>query len=143
MTSGGGYNGWHNYETWVVNLWLSNDEGSYDHTREMARNAIATEDSAQGDGSNGERPFVIGNMADELEEQHRDHPILETASVFSDLLSSALQEVNWYEIADHWITDMKEGDTEGADEVEPVEVPVSPYTCSCGQPLFLYHVCRI
>tara|TARA_R110000744_G_scaffold210306_2_gene329402 strand:- start:75 stop:428 length:354 start_codon:yes stop_codon:yes gene_type:complete len=114
MTSGGGYNGWHNYETWVVNLWLSNDEGSYDHACEMARNAIAVEDRAQGDGSNGERPFVIGNMADELEEQHRDHPILETASVLSDLLSSALQEVNWYEIADHWITDMKadEDDTE-------------------------------
>jgi len=36
-----------------------------------------------------------------------------------------------------------DGHTEGADEVEPVEVPVSLYTCSCGQPLFLYHVCRI
>ena len=104
MTSGGGYNGWHNYETWLVNLWLSNDEGSYDHTREMARNAIA---GVGRDEEYGKRIDPRIDMADQLLEQHRDHPILETASVLSDLLNSALQEGNWYEIADHWITDMK------------------------------------
>ena len=34
------YNGWSNYETWNVALWLDNDEGSYnywqDRTREIA-----------------------------------------------------------------------------------------------------------
>lgn len=31
-----GYNGWTNYETWCVSLWLDNDSGSYDHWRERA-----------------------------------------------------------------------------------------------------------
>lgn len=32
------YNGWKNYPTWAVNLWLSNDEGLYNSTRELVRN---------------------------------------------------------------------------------------------------------
>lgn len=29
------YNGWKNYETWNVALWLDNDQGTYNETREM------------------------------------------------------------------------------------------------------------
>src|SRR4051794_10856032 len=31
------YNGWANYETWCVHLWLTNEEGSYRYWREEAR----------------------------------------------------------------------------------------------------------
>ena len=31
------YNGWANYETWNVNLWLQNDEGYYSHAVEILR----------------------------------------------------------------------------------------------------------
>ena len=31
------YNGWSNYETWVVNLWLGNVEGSYNTCRSLAQ----------------------------------------------------------------------------------------------------------
>lgn len=31
------YNGWSNYETWVVNLWLGNDEGSYNTCKSLAQ----------------------------------------------------------------------------------------------------------
>src|SRR3990172_552402 len=33
------YNGWTNYETWCVHLWLTNDEGTYKFCRGLARRA--------------------------------------------------------------------------------------------------------
>jgi hypothetical protein len=32
------YNGWPNYETWVVHLWLSNDAGSEQAMRDLVPN---------------------------------------------------------------------------------------------------------
>ncbi len=31
MSDEKGYNGWSNYETWNVKLWMDNDEGSYNY----------------------------------------------------------------------------------------------------------------
>ena len=33
------YQGWTNYETWAVKLWIDNEEGSSDYWRERARDA--------------------------------------------------------------------------------------------------------
>jgi hypothetical protein len=35
------YNGWSNYETWNVHLWLSNEEGVDNHCCDLARQVVA------------------------------------------------------------------------------------------------------
>lgn len=91
------YNGWTNYETWAVNLWLSNDEGSYRYSAGLA-------DDAWNDTEASKRNTRKENAADALAEQLKDMhdeamPEAVNNTVFADLLNAALSEVNWYEIA--------------------------------------------
>lgn len=91
-----GYQGWSNYETWVVKLWIDNEEESYNYWQERAKELIRER-----------REHLI---SDELKEGHEeaveDAGIAE-AGVFTDLLNSALGEVNWYEIAQSILEEAK------------------------------------
>ena len=90
------YNGWTNYETWVVNLWLTNDSGSDEHLREMARDCLTHLD--------GDMDDATWELAKRIEEDH-DEFMPETTGVYSDLLNHALGCVNWGEIARHVISE--------------------------------------
>lgn len=93
------YNGWTNYETWCVNLWLSNDEPLYRCTADMAAIYAADEAHVFAD--------VLAEFIDDVAEQTCTGS-REGASFVVDLLSAALSEVNWHEIAEHWIHDARE-----------------------------------
>lgn len=43
MPSDETYNGWRNYETWNVHLWLSNDESSYNDVRQVIADRLASD----------------------------------------------------------------------------------------------------
>ena len=108
------YNGWTNYETWNVNLWMSNDKGSYRHYGALAQDAY--------DNAEAERFFTrleratldLSDMLKEEFEQAMDEILGDmSASVWADLLGAALSEVNWHEIAEHLIDDCdQEAETE-------------------------------
>lgn len=88
MAKDSGYQGWRNFETWAVALWLDNDRGLYDLVREWAAEAKA--ESGKRDAK-----FVL---ADQLKEYIDDNkPELE--GMWADLLNGAIDEVYWDEIA--------------------------------------------
>ena len=93
------YNGWHNYETWNVKLWLGNDEGLYNLQREWAAQARSESDMEEIDDPMHREPVgILADMVKALIEEGA--PVLE-ASMYSDLLNAAMSEVDWYEIAEH------------------------------------------
>ena len=104
------YNGWTNYETWNVKLWIDNDQGSYDYWREAARDAREHPVINQFVDSRDDRVRMAlsARLKDEFEEQAQD--ILDTAglsaSMWADLLGAALSEVNWREIAESLLDDI-------------------------------------
>jgi hypothetical protein len=92
------YNGWKNYETWAVALWIDNEQSSQEYARELAEQA--TTDSSISEGRTAE-----GVLADTIKQWiEEQNPLAETATLFTDLLNAALSEVDWYEIAEHYLT---------------------------------------
>lgn len=75
-----GHNGWDNYETWCVHLWLSNTQ----HLRENAR--LLALPGTEAEGAERIKDFI-------------DHLKPDLGATFAaDLLNSALDAVNWMEL---------------------------------------------
>jgi hypothetical protein len=97
------YNGWRNYETWCVNLWLSNDEGLYNDTRDLVQSLRR--------GTNEDDRYSLANALKDRIDDLAEYTVpgcREGANFVVDLLGAALSEVDWYEIADVWLHDMAE-----------------------------------
>jgi len=102
------YNGWTNYETWAVNLWIDNDQGTQEFWREQAERART---NAVGTQYRTRDRIASDNLAATLRESHEsDAP--ESEGVFGDLISAALGSVNWREIADALLEDLDPDDDE-------------------------------
>lgn len=93
--SGEAHEGWKNYETWCVNLWLTNDESEYAYWRGVT-SGLKYE---YPDGVTKQAKY---DLADRLKiEIGEGAP--ELKGVWADLLSAALSEVDWYEIAEGFL----------------------------------------
>lgn len=83
------YNGWTNYETWLVNLWIQNDADLYATLHADVVDADTLFDAKE----------VLQAWLDneyDLFVEERGH------GLFQDLLKGALSEVDWYDIAKNW-----------------------------------------
>lgn len=110
------YNGWTNYETWVVKLWMDNESGSYEYGREMARDAWEQSDDKSPNQFMNHSDNARMVLADRLKSEYddnSDHPVFNAAegTVYADLLNAALAGVNWHEIADALLESEMESET--------------------------------
>lgn len=103
------YNGWTNYETWNVKLWMDNEEGSQSYYSGLAQDAyndaeaddtFTRDERAALDLSATLKDEYENAMIDWLEESGKQ------SSMWADLLGAALSEVNWHEIAEDMLEDV-------------------------------------
>lgn len=88
------YNGWTNYETWLVKLWMDNDQGSQEFFADLAETYL-------------KRNTSVSSFADQIKEEH-EAMLPEVSGFAADLLNGAMSEVNWQEIAESLLNDAKE-----------------------------------
>ena len=106
-----GYNGWENYETWAINLWIGNDEGEYEYWRDTAKKILKEEG-----GDRKEAKYTLASELKDHFEENAEEVLKEEwkVSAFSDLLRAALSEVNWSEIAEAQLEEIKDEVSEKA-----------------------------
>ena len=88
------YNGWKNYETWLVNLWLGEDFRIY-----------AEE---QPDSFACDQYKLSLALKDYTEEVVQMDTLSVEGGLIVDLLNAALSAVDWYEIAEHYVREEEE-----------------------------------
>jgi hypothetical protein len=97
------YNGWTNYETWNIKLWMDNAESIYHYWEEKTKQAA-----------------TIKELADALKEYYDENIPEDVVGSYLDILTAALEEVNWREIAESLWEEWREEDTAEGEEDEAV-----------------------
>lgn len=103
------YNGWTNYETWLVKLWLDNDQGAAEYWEEEAREAmqdVVEKDTFSADDLRNSAAYDLADRLKDWHENYVEEVMPSPAGFLNDLINSALSEVNWEEIARHYVEEI-------------------------------------
>ena len=111
------YNGWTNYETWLCNLWFDNFEFS-----EMLDMFDGCED----------KDDILNNIEDYIKsyvEEFVESYLApgDTHGFIHDMLNSAIQEIDFRDIAEHYVDDVESELIEAAKADEECEGEGGPF----------------
>lgn len=138
MTQQEKYNGYKNYETWCVTLWLENDQPTYEYWRQQARlqaaGAPQAEQVQKGFWTTEQAAKFL--LADQLQREFEETNPLEKADVWSDLLNAALDAVDWHEVAEQFLVDFIEAEAEPTGEAVSEAAPAAPLIIDLSQARF-------
>ena len=97
------YNGWSNWETWCANLWLENDEGTYDMVRETVSDAL---EGRAANLTEGGQAYAAGDAIQALVESY-DYDAKEGDwTMIGEPMST--WRIDWAELGEHWAVDYRE-----------------------------------
>lgn len=100
------YNGWENYETWVVKLWIDNNESTQEYWNKRTLEILANP-TYQNEFMSPDR-IPVAQLAEELKWSHEMQIPHDLEGFVSDLFEVAFGQVNWNEIAEAFISDVSE-----------------------------------
>ncbi len=94
------YEGWTSYPTWHVNLMWSNDQGDYQHWTETAQSIL--------DENEGDKKQAKVALAELMEASvDEGFEALDIPMFYNALLGSAIEDVDFWEIAESWLADLE------------------------------------
>lgn len=96
-------NGWRNYNTWLVNLWITNDSSVHAGWLEQTRECLK-EAANSGVTWVGAKFALSERLKIHYTETERPGP---SDGMYEGLLDSALDDVEWYDIAAGFIGEVQ------------------------------------
>ncbi len=108
------YNGWSNYETWNVALWIDNSDDQQFFSERAQEIYDAATPSSINTREQAATYDLMGEIKDRFENGAQDllDAAHQSSSVWADLLGAALSEVDWQEIAEHFIGEVDKAEEE-------------------------------
>lgn len=102
-----GYQGWANYETWATMLWINNEQPVYNYWHERAREIMQEVKKHKKHEYWTVDEEIKFTLADELKDEINDN-MPSVKGVYADLLQSAIDNIDYDEIAEAILRDVKE-----------------------------------
>lgn len=100
------FDDWTNYQTWAVNIWMERNDKARRYWREKAvkHRRAARECLLVHERIWTEQDAVKSSFAEQIKEEiYGGVPFSGDSGLYGDLLWAAIGQVNWIELAEHWL----------------------------------------